>query len=101
MFAIDVAVSEEDVAIDDAAKDIDDDEVAAVTVIGCPVLVHVDISVLVLFAAVISGSSPTRTSHGAEGAHANTPKPVGEGFIKICFQEIVGNFMSFSCKTKV
>lgn len=76
VFAIDVAVSDEDVAIDDAANDIEDDEVAAVTVIGCPVLVHVDTSVLVLFAAVISGSSPTRTSHGAEGAHANTPKPV-------------------------
>lgn len=60
-----------------------EDDVAAVTVIGCPdfdalaVFCNFDRSVFVLLAAVTSDASlPTRTVHGDECDQDNTPKPV-------------------------
>lgn len=59
------------------------DDVAAVTVIGCPdfdaraVLCSFDRSVFVLLAAVTSDASlPTRTVHGDDGDQVKTPKLV-------------------------
>lgn len=66
-----------------AACEGDSDEVAVVTMVGCPVferndeLCNFDRSVLVLLAAVTSEASlPTRTVQGAEGDQWSTPKPL-------------------------
>ena len=66
-----------------AACDGDSEEVAVVTMVGCPVferndeLCNFDRSVLVLLAAVTSEASlPTRTVQGAEGDQWRTPKPL-------------------------
>lgn len=66
-----------------AAWEEDNDEVAVVTMVGCPVferneeLCNFDKSVLVLLAAVTSAASlPTRTVQGAEGDQCSTPKPI-------------------------
>lgn len=65
-----------------AAWEGDSEEVAVVTMVGCPVferneeLCNFDRSVLVLLAAVTSEASlPTRTVQGAEGDQWRTPKP--------------------------